>query len=76
MRELDRRFVSDIVFLLQRDGPETLALAVLRAADKIGFRGWLENEIGNEIIKRAAGRRAPLRLVSGDPDDDGPDDAA
>src|SRR5262244_3689827 len=39
MRELDRRFVSNIVFLLRRDGPEKLALIVLAIAEKIGFRG-------------------------------------
>jgi hypothetical protein len=62
VRELDRRFAQDLSYLIDVDGVEETAWAVLDAAERVGLRGALEEEISRRIWRRHPGRRPTLAV--------------
>jgi len=66
IRELDRRFAADLAYLFHAAGPEETAWAVLRAAERVGFRAMLEEEISRQIWARHPGRRPTLAVFVSD----------
>jgi hypothetical protein len=49
MNAHDRRLLSKLVYLIERDGIERLAKGLIEAITKIGFRGWFEELVHAQI---------------------------
>jgi hypothetical protein len=65
MRSLDKRFASDLAYLIDRDGPDEVAQILIRASERVGFRGALEEEVYRHVLARHSGRRVDLLVVGG-----------